>query len=229
MAGGGSLLTFPALLAAGYPALTANVTNAVAVLPGYLGGSVGYRRELRGQGRRARALGLTAAVGAVAGALLLLVTPASVFERAAPILILLACALLAVQPRLTTWLDARRDGAAPAALPAHALTLLTCVYGGYFGAGLGILLLAVMGLFLREDLQRVNALKGLLSLVVGTVTALTFAALGPVAWEAAAPMAAASLAGGNLGVSLARRLPPRLLRGGIIVCGTAVAVALLLK
>jgi uncharacterized protein len=226
VAGGGSLISFPALLAAGYPALPANVTNAVAVLPGYLGGSVGYRRELRGQGRAARALGATSVAGAAAGAALLITTPASVFERVAPVLILAACALLAVQPRLARALERRRGGGERRTHPLHALAFLAAVYGGYFGAGLGVMLLAVLGLFLDEDLQRVNALKGLLSLVIGAVTALSFAVFGPVAWDAAALMAAASLAGGHAGVGVARRLPPELLRWGIVLAGTAVAVVL---
>lgn len=227
VAGGGSLISFPALLAVGYPALTANVTNAVAVLPGYLGGSVGYRRELRGQGRRARALGATSAAGAVAGAVLLIRTPAVVFERAAPLLILLACGLLAAQPRLARALDARRGGRDARARPVRALVFLAAVYGGYFGAGLGVVLLAVLGLFLPDDLQRVNALKGLLSLVVGAVTALSFALFGPVAWDAAAVMAAASLAGGRAGVGVARRLSPDALRAGVVVAGTAAGIILL--
>jgi uncharacterized membrane protein YfcA len=228
VAGGGSLVTFPALVAVGYPALTANVTNALAVLPGYVGGSVGYRRELAGQGRRARALGLTSAAGALGGAGLLLATPEAVFERATPLLILAACALLAVQPRLAAALDRRHAAAGRGTSAVHAMTLLAAVYGGYFGAGLGVLLLAVLGLFLREDLQRVNALKGLLSLVIGAVTALAFVTLGPVARAAAAPMAAAALAGGHLGVSFARRLSPRVLRLGVVGGGTAVVVLMLI-
>jgi hypothetical protein len=218
VAGGGSLITFPALLAAGYAPVTANVTNAVAVLPGYLGGSVAYRRELGGQRQRIVWLGLASALGAVAGAVLLLELPASAFEAAAPWLILFASALLALQPRL-------RGRRAPR---GGLLVFAAAVYGGYFGAGLGLLLLAVLGLSLADDMQRLNALKGLLSLIVGVVSVAVFAVFGPVAWEAAAVMAVASYAGGHAGVSVARRLDPELLRRSIAALGALVAVVLVL-
>jgi uncharacterized protein len=229
VAGGGSLISFSSLLAVGYTPLTANVTNSVGVLPGYLGGAVAYSPELRGQGDRARGLALTAAVGALAGALLLIATPAMAFEAAAPILILLSCALLAAQPRLTRYFVSRGDrGARAKAL--HAGQFAAAVYGGYFAAGFGVLLLAVLGVVLAgEGLHRLNALKGVLSLIVGAVAAAAFALLGPVAWSAAAVMAAASWLGGFVGVSGARRLSPNVLRWGIVVLGLAVAVALLAR
>jgi uncharacterized membrane protein YfcA len=226
VAGGGSLISFPALVAVGYPALHANVTNAVAVLPGYLGGSIAYRDELRGQGRTVRALGAASAAGAAAGTALLLTTPSSVFEQLAPPLVLLSSLLLAAQPWLARLVGRRRgeERAAPAA--AWAAAFAAAIYGGYFGAGLGVMLLAVLGLLLTEDLQRLNALKGLLSLVIGLVTAASFALFGPVAWEAAAIMAAGSLAGGHAGVSVARRVAPGVLRAVVVVLGVGVAVAL---
>jgi hypothetical protein len=228
VAGGGSLISFPALLAAGYPPVTANVTNAVAVVPGYLGGSVAYRDELRGQGGRARALGVTAAIGSLAGAALLLALPASVFEVAAPVLILVSCALLALQPRLSRALGPQRRAALhEGRIATHSAIFAAAVYGGYFGAGLGVLLLAVLAFLVDDDLQRLNALKGVLSLVVGVAGALFFALFGPVAWPAAAVMAVGSYVGGHSGVSVARRLPAAALRGGVVVLGTAVAVVLI--
>jgi uncharacterized membrane protein YfcA len=224
VAGGGSLISFPALLAAGYPSITANVTNAVAVLPGYLGGSLAYRRELGGQAGRIRALALTSGAGATAGAALLLVSSASVFEAVVPWLILAACAMLALQPRVAA---AARTGRARSAPALHAAVFAATVYGGYFGAGVGIMLLAILGVFVDDDLQRLNALKGVLSLLVGIVSAVGFALFGPVAWDAAAIVGVTCLAGGALGVSHARRLSARLLRGLVIAYGVTVAVVLL--
>jgi uncharacterized membrane protein YfcA len=224
VAGGGSLISFPALLAAGYPSITANVTNSIAVLPGYVGGSLAYRRELGGQARRIRALAFTSAVGAATGAALLLVSPASVFDAIVPWLILAACVLLAVQPRLAAVVRERR---ARPPLALHVSVFAATVYGGYFGAGLGIMLLAILGVFVDDDLQRLNALKGVLSLLVAVVTAVGFALFGPVAWDAAAIVGVACLAGGALGVSVARRLPAAVLRGAVIAYGVCVAIVLL--
>jgi uncharacterized membrane protein YfcA len=229
VAGGGSLISFPALLAAGYGSVTANVTNAVAVLPGYLGGTIGYRAELEGQRPRAIALSITSAVGAVAGAWLLIVSPAHVFRSVVPFLILGSCALLAAQPAISRRLPPPREGPGEhLSLRLHAMQLAASVYGGYFGAGLGILLLAVLGIGLRDSLQRLNALKGLLSLVVGVAAVAYFAAFGPVAWGAAAVMAAASLIGGRAGAGLARKLTPFALRWVVIAFGVGVAIALLI-
>jgi uncharacterized protein len=229
VAGGGSLISFPALLAVGLPGVTANVTNAVAVLPGYLGGTVAYRRELEGQRRRAVALGVTSSVGAVAGAALLIASPADVFEALVPFLILAACALLAAQPALSKRL--RPPSSHPLAHRSprlHVGAFLSAVYGGYFGAGLGIMLLAVLALTLDDDLQRLNALKGLLSFVIGLSAVAFFIAFGPVHWGAALIMAVASFAGGHLGVAVARRLPPKVLRGMVIAFGVGVSIWLLI-
>jgi len=224
VAGGGSLISFPALLAAGYPSITANVTNAIAVLPGYVGGSLAYRRELTGQAARIRALALTSATGAATGAALLLVSPASLFEAIVPWLILAACGLLAVSPRVAA---ATRAGPPRSPLALHAAVLAATVYGGYFGAGLGIMLLAILGVLVDDGLQRLNALKGVLSLLVAVVTAAGFALFGPVAWDAAAIVGVTCLAGGALGVGVARRLPARVLRGAVIAYGVGVAIVLL--
>src|SRR5215216_695105 len=232
VAGGGSLLSFPALLAVGYPAITANVTNSVARTPG-------YRRELAGQRRRIVALGATSAIGAVVGAFLLLVSSAALFERIVPWLIFLACGLLAVQTRLARLVRERREdpdgGPAPAGragLDGHTVALfaaqfLAAVYGAYFGAGVGIMMLAILGIFVADSLQRLNALKGLLSLLVAVVAAVAFALFADVSWVAVAVMAAASLLGGQLGVFLARRLNDQALRWLVIAFGVTVGVYLL--
>ncbi len=225
VAGGGSLISFPALLAAGYPSVTANVTNSIAVLPGYLGGSLAYRRELAGQRERIRALGVTSAVGAAAGAALLLSTPASLFDAIVPWLIIAACALLALQPRAAAIAQRHRDGRG-SKVALHAALLLATIYGGYFGAGLGIMLLALLGVLLPDGLQRLNALKGVLSLIVAIVAAIGFALFGPIAWDAALVIGAASLVGGATGVRVARRLPAALLRGVVVTFGVVVAIAL---
>jgi uncharacterized protein len=226
VAGGGSLVSFPALLAAGYPSVTANVTNSVAVLPGYLGGSIAYRRELAGQGGRVRALAPTSVAGTAAGSALLLTTPASVFDAVVPWLVLAACALLALQPRAAAIAERHRDGRR-STVALHAGLFVGAVYGGYFGAGLGIMLLALLGVLLPDDLQRLNALKGVLSLVIALGAALAFAVFGPIAWDAAVIVGAASLVGGAAGVRVARRLPAPVLRAIVVAYGVAVAIVLL--
>jgi uncharacterized protein len=244
VAGGGSLISFPALLAVGYPALTANVTNAVALTPGYFGGTIGYRRELEGQRGRALALGAISAAGAVLGAFLLVVSSAELFERIVPFLIFLACGLLAAQTRLARLVRQVREGRPPAGgradperadpdphphtLPLFAAQFLAAVYGAYFGAGVGIMMLAILGIFLVDNLQRLNALKGLLSLLVNAIAAAYFVLLADVRWVAVAVMAVTSLLGGQLGVVLARRLNDQTLRWLVIAFGVAVGLRLLL-
>jgi uncharacterized membrane protein YfcA len=226
VAGGGSLISFPALLAVGYPSVAANVTNSVAVLPGYLGGSIGYREELKGQRTRVVALAATSVLGAVGGAALLLTGSEKTFKSIVPFLILFSCALLAAQPFLSKRIKPR-EHSQERSVRLHVMQFLAAVYGGYFGAGLGIILLAVLALSIEDDLQRLNALKGLLSLLIGAVAAVYFALFGPVKWGAAAIMAVASLVGGRAGVGLARRLPDAVLRAVVVVFGVVVAVVLL--
>ena len=225
--GGGSLISFPALLAAGYPSIAANVTNAVALLPGYLGGSLAYRPELALQRSRIRALAPTSALGAAAGTALLLVSPAALFEAIVPWLILAACALLALQPRAAA-IARRHSDRGGSTVALHAGLFAATLYGGYFGAGLGIVLLALLGALLPDDLQRLNALKGLLSLLVAVICAAGFALLGPVAWDAALVVGVACLPGGVVGVRVARRLSAAVLRAVVIAFGVAVAIVLLL-
>lgn len=225
VAGGGSLVSFPALLATGHPALQANVTNLVATLPGYLSASATSRPELRGQRRRVRTLAGAAAAGAVAGTTLLLVGPADLFAALAPWLVLLACALLAVQPLVSRWAARAQTHPAPRGLVLSVA--VASVYGGYFGAGLGIVLLAVLGLTLDDELRRLNAVKQVLSLTVAVVSAAGVALFGPVAWGPALIVGAGALAGGRLGVGVARRLPEPVLRAAVIALGVVVAIALL--
>jgi uncharacterized membrane protein YfcA len=232
VAGGGSLISFPALLAVGYPALTANVTNSVALTPGYFGGTLGYRRELAGQRGRILALGVISAVGAVVGAVLLLISSAALFERIVPWLIFLACGLLAAQTRLARLVRERRPaepaGAGGHTAPLFAAQFLAATYGAYFGAGVGIMMLAILGIFLADNLQRLNALKGLLSFLISVVAAVSFLLFADVSLVAVAVMAVASLLGGQLGVVLARRLDDRTLRWLVIAFGVAVGLRLLL-
>ena len=229
VAGGGSLISFPALLVAGYPAVTANVTNTVALFPGYAGSVAGGRPELVGQSSRVRVIGLLSVAGGVAGAVLLLTTPSDVFRAVVPFLILMACGLLLTQPWLAKQVQKRTVSGASEFSPTLLLgTLLAAVYGAYFGAGLGVMLLGVLGIFLAEPLRRVNALKNVLSLVINAVALIAFGLFGPVAWEAVLVIALASLAGGYLGARVASRIPSALLRGAVVVYGVVVSVVLLL-
>lgn len=227
IAGGGSLISFPALLAAGYPPVTANVTNTVALFPGYAGSVAGGRLELEGQGPRLRAIGITSVVGGIAGSVLLLTTPGDVFRAVVPYLILLACGLLVLQPRLSRYVQGRGSDKGDRSPVLQLSVLLAAVYGAYFGAGLGVLLLGVLGIFLAEQLRRINALKNVLSLVINAVALVAFGVFGPVAWEAVLVIALTSLTGGYLGARVARRIPSTLLRAAVVLYGVAVSVVLL--
>ena len=230
LAGGGSLISFPALLAAGYPPVTANVTNTVALFPGYAGSVAGGRRELVGQGPRLRSIGVTSVVGAVLGATLLLTTPGDVFRAVVPFLILLACALLVAQPRLARFVQRGTGSEKDARSPGlQVCVLLSAVYGAYFGAGLGVMLLGVLGVFLAEQLRVVNALKNVVSVVVNAVALVAFGLFGPVAWEAVVVIAVASLTGGYLGARIAGRIPSALLRAAVVAYGVVISVLLLVR
>ena len=228
VAGGGSLVSFPALLALGLPPLAANVTNSVAVWPGYVGTCWGYRDELRTQQRRLLALVPVAVVGAVIGCLLLLLTDDEVFARVVPYLVIVGSLLLAVQGRVTErvrrWPGA---GAGTRSPLLHVGLLLAATYGAYFGGGLGVVLLACLGLFVQDGLQRLNALKSALSLVINAVALVAFSLFGPVDWLSVAVLAPAALAGGYLGARVAQRLSPTVLRGAVVVFGVGVGIALL--
>lgn len=228
-AGGGSLISFPALIAVGYPPLTANVTNNIAVAPGYVTGATGYRRELRGQGHRILPLTVTSAIGSLVGVGLILISSQSAFESIVPFLVLAACVLLAFQPAITRRLEEHsgdRDRPGSGVLAGQALA---AVYGGYFSAALGVVVLAVLGLAFDDTLQRLNALKALLQLIIGAVSAVGFALVTPVAWTAVAVVAPASVVGGEVGARLARRVSDRALRVGIVTYGVACAVWLFVR
>jgi uncharacterized protein len=225
IAGGGTLLSFPALLLLGFPALTANVTNTIGLLPGYAGGSVAYRAELSVQRDRVRFLAPISIVGAVVGAILLTRTSNHVFAAIVPWLILAACALLLVQPLVTSRVAMHRSEHEQHRSPVLAVAqFLSGVYGAFFGAGLGVMMLAVLGLFIRDDLQRINALKGMMQLIINVVAAIYFAFFGPVSWLAVLVMVPTSAVGGFIGVALARRLSPAVLRGVVVVFGVAFAL-----
>jgi uncharacterized protein len=226
--GSGSLITFPTLLAIGLPPVVANVSNTIGLAPGVMSGVVGYRRELVGQGPRMVRLGVVAALGGLTGGLLLLLLPSKAFERVVPFLILIACLLVAVQPRISKWVAARHQ----AGLENHPLLLvtvfLTAIYGGYFGAAMGVIFIALLAIFLRDDLQRLNALKNVMAVAVKAVAAILFIVLAPIRWDAAILLAIGAIAGGQVGAAVGRRLPPLALRAVIIVVGVTVAIRLLL-
>jgi uncharacterized membrane protein YfcA len=224
--GSGSLITFPVLVALGYPPVVANVSNTVGLVPGSLSGAYGYRRELNGQRVRLLRLGVASVIGAVTGGLLLLILPASAFEVIVPVLIGLACVLVIVQPKLSSWVGGRQRH--PHGGPWLWLSVLASgVYGGYFGAAQGVVLLALLGIFLDESLQRVNAVKNVLAGIVNGAAALLFIAIAHVNWWAALFIAAGATIGGLLGASIGRRLPPIVLRVLILIVGVAAIIKLL--
>ncbi|HZX04910.1 sulfite exporter TauE/SafE family protein [Kribbella sp.] len=228
IAGGGSLVTFPALLLLGYPPVVANVTNTVAAFPGYLGGVWGYRRELAGQGRRILMLGAVTALGAIGGSALLLLGSERAFVAAVPWLVLGSTLLLAVQPLLVrSRADRARTPRSERLRWATLGQLGVATYGGYFNAGLGIMMLGVLGIALDEQLQRLNALKGALSAITSAVSLGCFVIFATVSWPAATIMAGAGLFGGWLGARLGRRIPVAVLRWSVVAFGLAISLVLL--
>jgi uncharacterized membrane protein YfcA len=232
VAGGGSLLSFPALLAAGYPAVTANVTNTIALWPGYLSGVVAYRRELAEQRHRVKELAVVGAIGGAVGTVLLLQISPGVFKAIVPYLVLLAVVLLGLQPRIAALVQRRRAAAHVAEGPEHhaaalrVAVLLAAVYGAYFGGALGVILVAVLGIFITDTAQHINGLKNALSFTINSVALVGFALFGPVAWEAVAIVGPASLVGGAVGGRLARRLSATALRRAVIIYGSLAAIRL---
>jgi uncharacterized membrane protein YfcA len=228
--GSGTLITFPVLLAIGFAPLTANVSNTLGLVPGSVSGAYGYRRELVGQLGRIVRFGFVAMLGGATGAALLFVLPASAFATIVPAFIAMALVLVVLQPRLNRWLIARRhpdagpDGGRGTALATYG----TGIYGGYFGAAQGIMLLAVFGIALDDDLQRVNALKNVVAAIINLTAAIVFLFLAHLAWDAVALLAAGSTVGGQIGARVGRRLPARALRATIVVVGLAAIAKLLL-
>jgi uncharacterized membrane protein YfcA len=216
-----SLISYPALLAVGIPPLQANVSNAVALVASGLGSTFGARPELAGQHGRLRRMALPAVAGGAVGAVLLLVTPDAVFGWIVPFLIALAAVLLLVQPRISRWREARqRTGRS---LAVHAGLFAVSVYGGYFGAGGGVLTLALLLLFVDQNVVRANAFKNYVLMLADVITAVVFVLAGPVMWSAVLPLALGALAGGALGPSVARRVPSELLRIVVAVLGLGLA------
>jgi uncharacterized membrane protein YfcA len=227
VAGGGSLISFPVLLGLGYPALTANITNTVGIWPGYLGSAAGYRSEITDQKGRLARLSPVSVAGAVVGAILLLTTSSATFTRIAPYLILGAAALFAAQPFLRRALDGA--GSTPRDRPLLLLTgtFLAAVYGGYFGAGMGVMLLAIIGLALPDTIARTSGLRAMLSILINGVAAAVFLIHGGLVWRAVAALAIGSLVGGWVGARVALSIPAWALRVVVILIGVGTAVALL--
>lgn len=225
--GSGTLVTFPVLLALGYPPVVANISNSLGLVPGSAGGAIGYRRELTGQRKRLLRLCAVTVVGAVGGAVLLLVLPADVFEAIVPALILLALVLVLLQPWLARKL-ATRERHHEHGGPVLLLGVLAVgVYGGYFGASQGVLNLALMGIMLDEQLHRLNAAKNVLTATANLVSGLVFVFVADIDWAVVALLAVGSVVGGVLGARVGRHLSPAWLRGSIVVVGLVAVVQLL--
>jgi hypothetical protein len=220
VAGGGSLLSFPLLVALGLPPLDANVTNTVGIAPATLGGVMGMQRELRGQRPRLLALLPFSVAGAIAGAVLLLTTPAQAFNRVVPALIVVACVVLMLQHRIASLLE---GGRARRSWLLRAGMLVTAVYGGYFGAAVSIIVLAILAVTVRDTLRRLNALKVPLAGAMNLVSGIAFAFFAPVHWAYVAALAPSTLVGGRVGAAASRRIPDRPLRYAVIVLGLVAA------
>jgi uncharacterized membrane protein YfcA len=226
--GSGTLFTFPVLLGFGYPPVVANVSNTVGLVPGSATGALGYRRELSGQRKRVLTLAWASIIGGVIGAILLLSLPASAFKAIVPAFIVVALLLIIFQPRLSKMLAARRPHGRDRPGPLMLLgVMLGGVYGGYFGAAQGIMVLAILSLSLDDELQRLNAVKVILTGLVNLVSGIVFVFAAHVAWGAAGLIAGGSLLGGVIGARAGRRLSPTALRGVIVVVGIVAIVRLL--
>jgi uncharacterized protein len=225
--GSGTLVTFPVLLAIGYPPVIANVSNGIGLLPGSVSGAFGYRRELVGQRDRVVRFAAVTAVGAAVGAVLLLVLPPRAFEAVVPVLILIAVVLVVLQPWIARRLADRGDDRKEHGGPWLLLGIFaTGVYGGYFGASQGIIVLALMGIALPEHLQRLNAVKNVTTATAYLVSGIVFVFVADVAWLVVVLLAAGAVIGGQLGARYGRRLKPVWLRGLIVVVGLAAVVQL---
>ncbi len=227
--GSGTLVTFPVLLALGYSPLVANISNNLGLVPGALTGTIGYRRELAGQRRRLIALGICSVVGGLAGAILLLVLPSSAFDAIVPALIAVALVLVVAQPWLVARLGVReRDGDHERSPLLRAAITGSGVYGGYFGAGQGILLIALLGIAIDDALQRLNGLKNALAAMVNFTAGIVFVFFAAeIDWGVAGLIAVGSVAGGAFGARYGRRLPENVLRALIVVIGLVAIVRLL--
>jgi hypothetical protein len=228
--GSGTLITFPVLLGVGLPPVVANVSNTVGLFPGSFVGAYGYRAELVGQRNRAIALSSASVIGAIIGAVLLLVLPADAFNAVVPVLIAIGLLLVIFGRKLTAWLLSRgQETTEETTAWLWLATLGTGIYGGYFGAAQGIIMIGLFGLMLTETLQRTNALKNVLTGLVNLVAAVVFVITTHVNWTAAVLIAVGSAIGGLLGARVGRRLSPTVLRGVIVVVGTAAIIKLLVS
>ena len=227
--GVGSLVTFPTLLAVGFGPVVANVSNTVGLVPGSLSAVAAYRHQLQGQSGRAVRLSCASALGALCGAVLLLALPGTVFRRAVPVLIVIASVLMAFQPRLSQWLAERGERHVHGGLPLLASVFVTGIYGGYFGAAQGVILISLLAIFIDDDLQRLNGVKNVLTLAANGVAALLFVVASHVSWEAAGLIAVGSATGGQLGGIVGRRLSAGVLRFIVVVGGLSVAALLFVK
>ncbi|MEV5283485.1 sulfite exporter TauE/SafE family protein [Streptomyces sp. NPDC052811] len=232
--GSGTLLTFPVLLATGLPPVTANVSNALGLVPGSISGAIGYRHELRGQTRRVLRLGATALLGGLAGAVLLLALPSKAFDAIVPVLVGAALVLVLFQPRISAAIKRCREARGTEAHPEGGTALLVglffaSMYGGYFGAAQGVLYLSLMGLLLHESLQRINAVKNILGAIVNGIAAVFFLFVAHFDWTAVLLIAVGSTIGGQIGAKVGRRLKPAVLRGVIIAVGVVAILQLTLK
>jgi len=235
LVGSGTLITFPTLLAFGVPPVTANVSNTIGLVPGSLSGAWGYRRELAGQRPRLLRLGVASLIGGLVGGVLLLVLPDDAFGAVVPVLIVFGLVMVVLQPRISRAVAARnaRTGRVADALTGAVwvwpAVLVTGVYGGYFGAAQGVLLMAVMGIGIQESLQRLNAVKNVLAAIVNLVAGILFAFVADVDWLVVLLIGIGSTLGGQLGASVGRRLPAVALRVVIVVVGTAALVVFLIS
>lgn len=229
VAGGGTLVSFPVLVALGVPSLNANITNTVTLCPGYFGGAIAQREALDDNRHRLRRLLPVAGLGGLVGSILLVGTSEAVFRSIVPYLILAACALLGFQDAIKRRVFGHRQPTPHHVTPISLLigVFLAAVYGGYFGAGLGIMLLAVLGLLLDGELNRLNALKQVLALVINVMAAIFFVFSGKVEWAFVAVMAPMSLIGGHLGGTVANRMNAKRLRAVVIAFGVLVALKML--
>jgi uncharacterized protein len=232
LAGGGTLITFPVLMAIGLPAVSANVTNTVALCPGYLGGTLAQSKDLKDQKKRLWILIPAGALGGLIGGILLLQTGEKLFTQLVPFLILLASSLLAVQNPVRAWLTRRLEQGNTKALPegwAFFPVFLAAIYGGYFGAGLSVIVLAVLGLVLNDSLTRLNALKQGIAFATNIAAALFFVFSGKVVWSLALVMAVGALLGGAIGGKLASKIKPATLRWVVVTIGFTVGIIYLAK
>lgn len=232
--GSGTLVTFPTLVALGYPPLTATTSNAIGLAPGTISGAVGYRAELRGQYGRLVRFGAVSFAGAVCGTVLLLSLPPDAFETIVPALVGLAVVLVIVQPRVSRWVLSRREAKQQGSGPGSTVLLVTLIflvgiYGGYFTAAQGVMLIAIMGMLLDEPIQRLNGIKNVLAAVVNVVAGTIYAFIAPISWPVVALLAGGSIVGGWLGAHLGRKLRPIVLRIVIVIVGVAAMVQLILR